>query len=901
MCKQIDMHRLLPFLFIILSFLGFKNLTFSQVSSPIYIIPTPQKINYLGGEFLIPHKIFITFSHPNKNTQFIQKELTKEFPQICFSEGKIRDRKRNFQLIFRQIKDSSEIGDQGYFLNLSEDRIEISACSDVGLFYGYQTLRQLLRQAFTDFADMPRLNILEITDFPILSRRGWMDDISRGPIPTVAFIKEQIRTLSSYKLNCMTLYTEHTYRAKSGGEYAPNDALTAEEIAEIQEFAKLYHVEIIGNQQLFAHSEKILQHTKYQYLADTKYNFNPGLEDTYHFFDTLLSELTHVYHSPIFHINGDEANELGSGNAQEFVNKMGSKQKAYLYHISRIGEILKRNGKKMMMWGDIIGHDSTAIQQLPNDVILVAWSYDAHNNFRSLLDPIHASGREFFVAPGVSCWHTPFPDPYNYIGNIANLVRDGAMMGATGMLNTAWDDFGESLFTGTWHAQLWGAEMAWNPIKNSGEYEQSLLLAKEETIQRLEVMNRAMNLHFFGRTTAEPIWVERLLKIANFKFVPINELTLFNTFWQPIFPFYPDQVKPELRDSITNRIEQEFFPLAVSLNDPRAPQESAFWQYGKYACSRYLLTLKYNNLRILLHQAYKKGCNDTLAKRIDQEYKEIRNSYKELQNTYLTLWDGECRTHWRDTIIARFTRADNNLNTIFIYPFTELSLIESGNLQLKIHNVFHKTLSTYYTLDGSQPTQASTQYTQPIILTQSAKLRTLTFSDNNYKIETEREILFHKGMGHLTRLGSTYSTYRATYSGGGDKALSDGRCGTQNYNDGKWQGYQATDAVVFYDFEKPIEIEKITIGYIQNFNDWILAPDAIEVYTSSDSNYYQLVAQRQLAPIEKVNGIGKIILEPMDLRTQFLKIIVKNPKKLPSHHPCAGNDAYIFLDEIIIE
>lgn len=894
------MRKLLLFLFI-LSFLGFENLIFSQDISPVHIIPTPQKINYLGDRTLIPNKISIIFTHPNENTLFIQKELSKEFPQICFSEGKIRDNKRHFQLIFRQIEDSIEIGEQGYFLNLSENKIEIRACSDIGLFYGYQTLRQLLRQAFLDFADAPQLNLLEITDFPILPRRGWMDDISRGPIPTVAFIKEQIRTLSAYKLNCMTLYTEHTYKAKLGSEYAPNDALTEEDVIEIQKFAKLHHVEIIGNQQTFAHSEKILQHHKYQHLADTKNNFNPALEETYYFFDTLLSEQTRVYHSPIFHINGDETDELGNGNAKKFVNDIGSKQNAYLYHISRIGKILKRNGKQMMMWGDIIGHDSTAIQQLPDDVILVAWSYDPRNNFREMLSPIHFSGRKFFVAPGVSCWHTPFPDPNNYIGNIANLVRDGVAMGATGMLNTAWDDFGESLFTGTWHAQIWGAEMAWNPIKNSGESEQSLLLAKDETLQRLEVMNRAMNLHFFGRSTAEPIWTERLLNIAKFKDAPINELTLFNAFWQPIFPFYPDQVKPELYDSINKRIEQEFLPLVASLDDPRAPQESAFWKYGKYACNRYLQTLKNHKLRILLHQVYEKGSNDTLTKCIEQEYKEIRDGYKTLRDAYLTLWDGECRTHWRDTIIARYTLADHNLNTIFAYPFTKFSLTESGSLQLKIHNIFHESPLTYYTLDGSQPTLASTQYTQPITLTQSTKLRTLTFSDNNCKIETEREILFHKGMGHLTHLGSTFSTYRATYSGGGEKALSDGECGTKNYNDGKWQGYQVTDAVVFYDFEEPLDIAKITVGYIQNFNDWILAPDAVEVYISSYGNDYQLFAQKLIDSIEKVNGIGKIILEPTDLHTQYLKIIVKNPKKLPSNHACAGNDAYIFLDEIIIE
>lgn len=889
-------NTLLTIITIVLIFIGNRSLwaqNEAALSHPISIIPTPQEINYLGGITILPEEIFLTFSHSNENTEFIKEEMIREFPQFKFEEGKQGRGKRQFRLIFDKIGSHERIGEQGYFLTVSERSIEIRACSDVGLFYGYQTLRQLLRQALLDFADAPQLSTLEITDFPALAYRGWMDDISRGPIPTVAFIKEQIRTLSAYKLNCMTLYTEHTYRASSGSEYAPEGSLTAEEIADIQAFAKRYHVEVIGNQQAFAHSEKILQHPKYKKLADTKYNFNPALEETYQFFDTLLSELSQTYHSSIFHINGDETDGLGTGTAKAFVDSIGGKQAAYLYHISRIGDILKRNGKRMMMWGDIIGHEPAAIRQLPEDVILVAWSYDAREDFREMLQPIQSSGREFFVAPGVSCWHTPFPDHHTYVGNIANLLRDGVQMGATGMLNTAWDDAGESLFTGTWHAQLWGAEMAWHPITSDE--------TTTTVSQRLSAMNRGMNPHFFGRSTREPVWVERLLKIADFKFSPVNELTLFGAFWQPTYPFYPDQVKPELYDSITRRLERDYLPIRQSLNDPQAPQESPLWQYGKYACDRYLQTLKQHRLRILLHQVYAQGSTAELERRIRQEYSEIRDGYKNIQNAYMALWDGECRTHWRDVIEERFASADHDLNTIFAYPFTEIALTDSGTLQLGIHNLFRSSLPIYYTLDGSRPTLTSARYTQPITLTQSGTVQLLTLSDEGREVYVERSILLHKGMGHLTRLGTSFSTYRATYSGGGEKALGDGQRGTSYYNDGRWQGYQATDAEVFYDFKKATTINKVTVGYLQNFNDWILSPDGVEVYVSEDGKEFRQVAQRSLLETEKRNGIGALTLEMEEVQTRHLKIVVKNPLKLPITHPCAGSDAYIFLDEIVIE
>jgi hypothetical protein len=62
----------------------------------------------------------------------------------------------------------------------------------------------------------------------------------------------------------------------------------------------------------------------------------------------------------------------------------------------------------------------------------------------------------------VSCWSRILPDFACANTNIRNFVRDGARLGALGMLNTTWDDDGENFNAPNWHGVLWGAECAWN-------------------------------------------------------------------------------------------------------------------------------------------------------------------------------------------------------------------------------------------------------------------------------------------------------------------------------------------------------------------------------------------------------------------------------------------------------
>src|SRR5690606_23013754 len=99
------------------------------------------------------------------------------------------------------------------------DRIIVASGTPTGVFYGVQTLKQLLRA----YAHDSRLPAMKVVDWPDLRYRGTMDDISRGPVPTLSYMKEQIRRMAELKLNVFTHYVEHVVRTDQHPEFAPPD------------------------------------------------------------------------------------------------------------------------------------------------------------------------------------------------------------------------------------------------------------------------------------------------------------------------------------------------------------------------------------------------------------------------------------------------------------------------------------------------------------------------------------------------------------------------------------------------------------------------------------------------------------------------------------------------------
>jgi N-acetyl-beta-hexosaminidase len=733
---------------------------------------------------------------------------------------------------------------------------------------------------------------MKITDWPALKYRGWMDDISRGPIVSMDYLKNLIPILAEYKLNFFNLYTEHTFKSEKYPDIAPADGLTATEINELQDFAAQFHIEIVGNQQCLAHAEEILKNPFYDNLVDTKDCFNVGSHETYDFLNNLLAEVSEAYDSPLFNINCDETQGLGNGKARGYVDKTGATN-AYVNHIVRVHDILKKHGKRTMMWGDIAASHPEITQNLPSDLLIIAWSYDGLDSFVPNVKPFIKSGFEFMIAPGVSMWGSTFPDMEIYTKNIANFVRDGYQNGAVGMMNTAWDDSGESLINSGLHGLIWGAEMSWNPIENT-EISKSEL----ERSERQKHFDQNFNVQFFGNANDDII--SALWKLDNIKELPIGNLRSFGSMTEDLLLFFPSQISEKAFADNTIVFEkcEELIPILTNAKS-QATTNAEIFDNAIYATNRMRWCTERNLTRIQLYKTF----NETTAENIAisrQKVKDLLASLHNLKKEYIKVWDYESRNSWREVNLKKYDEVAQKLLTLELYTFIESQATDEGKVSVNIRTLFNDK-EIHYTLDGAEVKKSSAKYDQPVEIDQSCLVKVKAFGNFGSNLQNEKYILCHKGIGKFKKLNSVAGNYRPEYSGGGDKALLNGIVGSDSYTDGKWQGFYGTDADIELDFRKKESIKEIEIGFLVHPYDWILQADSILFFTSNDGLNYNLFKTHQIQDETEGNKIFSETISFQDLRTRFLRIVVKNPGLIPEGLPGHDYDSWIFMDEIIVK
>jgi len=352
--------------------------------------------------------------------------------------------------------------DEGYVLiPRGENSLAVIAETPEGIFYGVQTTKQLIRGS----GQHAVLLAPTTRDWPAMAHRGLSDDWSRGPLPSMEFLKREIRTLAAYKYNIFSPYFEHTFAYSSTPVAAfPGGAMTPDEARELVDYAAKYHITVIPEQESFGHLHHVLKFEQYSPLGETPYGsvLAPGDSGSLPLIASWFGELAKVFPGPYAHIGADETFELGLGRTREEVKQQGL-GKVYLDFLSRIHQTLEPNHKRLLFWGDIAENQPELVGTLPRDMIAVPWHYDAKPDFTNAIEPFIKAGLETWVAPGVNNWSRLYPNNNEALGNIRAFVRDGQRLGATGMLNTVWNDDGEGIFDENWFGVLFGAAAAWQP------------------------------------------------------------------------------------------------------------------------------------------------------------------------------------------------------------------------------------------------------------------------------------------------------------------------------------------------------------------------------------------------------------------------------------------------------
>lgn len=521
--------------------LGLAATSLPVCAQTLHLIPEPRNVKPLSGRFQLNRRteIVVTRKYAHQDmtaAQILQGEIERitgrrprirtersmpgRHDTIFLGRTGRRDHRLDGLLERHNLSIGTGFSAQGYVLYASPRRIVVAARTGRGLFYGVQTLRQLLGQGQQDPKACPAV---AIRDWPAMQWRGVQDDISRGPIPTLAYMEKQIRTLSSYKINMFGLYMENVFEFKNQPLIGPKGAeLTPAKVKKLVAYAHKYYVTVLPEQEAFGHLHKVLRLEMYNKLAEVPHGavLTPVQPGSFQLIRSMLTEEAAVFPGPFFHIGADETAELGTGQTKELAQKEGLGS-VYLNFITRINKILAPYHKQVLFWGDIAMRYPKLLRTLPRNMIALPWEYGDANNFDALLKPYKQAGVRTIVSPGANNWNRIFPDLHVAFLNIRNFVRDGQKFGSIGMLNTMWNDDGESLMDMAWPALVYGAACSWQQGQSSrkqfwNSYDWAFYRADghhfADAIQKLAKVNQLYGNAGMGGTNDKNFWVNPFSK-----------------------------------------------------------------------------------------------------------------------------------------------------------------------------------------------------------------------------------------------------------------------------------------------------------------------------------------------------------------------------------------------------
>lgn len=438
------------------------------------LIPMPRKIQYIKEEFKLKKEVNIILdyncSFDDLNSAILlQEEINNTFG---FKVNITKALNYHIYNTFICLKKKSSMEDEEYKLSIKKDNIEINASTSKGLFYGIQTLIQIIREYGYSLPGV----IIE--DKPYFKHRGFYHDVTRGKVPKIETLMNLVDKASFYKINELQLYIEHTFAFKGLSEvWVDKDPLTSEEIILLDRYCKNKHIELIPSISTFGHLYEVLRTKSFKNLCELtettkpEYSFvdrmahhtlNVTNEDSIKLVGNMLEQFIPLFSSNKFNICCDETFDLGKGKSSKEADRLGI-GKLYVDFLNKVISIVKEYDKEIMFWGDVILNHPDLINTIDKDAICLNWNYWCGVEEKDT-KIIAESGRKQYVCPGVGGWSHLMNLMDNAFENIYRMVSYGVKYDAIGVLNTNWGDYGHiNLLSSSIPGMIYGAALSWNP------------------------------------------------------------------------------------------------------------------------------------------------------------------------------------------------------------------------------------------------------------------------------------------------------------------------------------------------------------------------------------------------------------------------------------------------------
>jgi hypothetical protein len=426
-------------------------------------------------DLLIPVKRLIpqkgVFKWP-KNTLLASPRLADDLPleqlsrELKKQQVKTRIAHNAFgPATLRIYRDPAMASPEAYRLQITPQGIEIFASGDAGAYYAVQTLRDLIA------LHGKNLPACAIEDHPDFTRRGIYLDCARGKVPTVATLRALIERLAHWKINELQLYIEDTFTFKQHPLIGKTTSrFTPEDILELQECCKQHHIRFVGSLTSFGHMERILALPEYRHLAELPgfwdlpggMTLSPVDPGSIKLVEEMYAEFVPLFEAVDFNVCFDEPFELGKGRSKALAERKGV-GRVYLDFLLQVYRLCQKYGKRMNAWADIVLEHPDLLGELPKDIVMLNWDYDAGGAIARRHGEIAAAGLPSVVCPGTSSWTSHGTRLDNAMGNVAEFAAIGLKTGAEGLLMTDWGDYAHRNFLGlSLHGFAHAAAHAWH-------------------------------------------------------------------------------------------------------------------------------------------------------------------------------------------------------------------------------------------------------------------------------------------------------------------------------------------------------------------------------------------------------------------------------------------------------
>ena len=439
-------------------------------AAPNALLPRPQEARYGEGSLAVKGLTIRFAKTPTAEDQFVAEQLAAGLS--ARGDVNVRAKKGSGPAILLKrtgegatlpgANDSTGPDSrESYSLKITGRGVEISAPASAGLFYGAQTLLQMV-ELNEGKATLP---MAEIRDWPSLAYRGFMMDFSHGQLLRVSEIERQIDLLARFKGNQYFFYSEMNVEMEGYELVNPNARYTREEVRQIIDYARQRHMDVVPCLELYGHMHDLFRVEKFADLGLPRYGdeFDPRNPRVLEVMDDFVAKTAKLYPSPWLHVGFDEPWSLGKIGMVEGKDPF----QTFVEILGHVAGEAQKHGKRLMFWADIANGASTLsnhpelIKNLPGGTIAVPWAYDPETNYEKFVEPLSKVKVPTVVAPAIWNWNEIFPDYHRSFFNINGLTASGKKLGTMGMMNTGWTDCGQTLYRLSLPGLAFGAAAGW--------------------------------------------------------------------------------------------------------------------------------------------------------------------------------------------------------------------------------------------------------------------------------------------------------------------------------------------------------------------------------------------------------------------------------------------------------